>query len=320
MPGVMTVAAGNALPLVSLGGNFAFQMASPTNPGVKVQVQTLTRLVSPEYLSAMRLRLVDGRWLSDAETLTSPPVIVVDRSFAKRYLGDHPIGMRVPISFGEGRSDADVVGVVDDMRQADVTDAPAAEVFISYRQMPNRIVNGGLAFVIRTADHPMSHVAALRTLVREQDAAIALDSIMTMEERVATSLAKPRLYALLLGGFAIAALAIAGVGLFGVLSYSVAQRSREIGVRTALGAQIHDIVALVLKHALIVALGGIGLGLWSAYALTRYLSSLLYGVSSFDGLSYVGVAAVVTVVAALACVVPARRAARIDPLIALKAN
>ena len=108
--------------------------------------------------------------------------------------------------------------------------------------------------------------------------------------------------------------------MFGVLSYSVAQRSREIGVRTALGAQIHDIVALVLKHALIVALGGIGLGLWSAYALTRYLSSLLYGVSSFDGLSYVGVAAVVTVVAALACVVPARRAARIDPLIALKAN
>jgi ABC-type antimicrobial peptide transport system permease subunit len=139
-----------------------------------------------------------------------------------------------------------------------------------------------------------------------------------MEERVATSLAKPRLYALLLGGFAMAALMIAGVGLFGVLSYSVAQASREIGVRTALGAQIHDIVTLVLKHALITAFGGIGVGLWLAYVLTRYLSSLLYGVSSFDALSYVVVAALVIVVAAIACLVPARRAARIDPLITLK--
>jgi putative ABC transport system permease protein len=320
IPGVMTVAAGNALPFVSLGGNFAFQMQSTTNPSVKVQVQTIMRLVSPEYLSAMRLRLIDGRWLSDADALTTRPVIVVDRSFAKRYLGDRPIGIRVPIPFGEGRPDADVIGLVDDMRQADVTETPAAEVFISYRQVPNRVPNGGLALVIRTAGDPMAHVAALRTVVREQDAAIGLDSIMTMEERVATSLAKPRLYTLLLGGFAIAALTIAGVGLFGVLSYSVAQRSHEIGIRTALGAQIHDIVTLVLKHALTIALGGIAVGLWSAYALTRYLSSLLYGVSSFDALSYIVVAVVVLVVAAIACVVPAQRAARIDPLVALKVS
>jgi putative ABC transport system permease protein len=189
-------------------------------------------ILSPEYLSAMRLRLIDGRWLSDADTLTTRPVIVVDRSFAKRYLSDRPIGMHVPIPFGEGRPDADVIELVDDMRQADVTDAPAAEVFISYRQVPNRIPNGGMALVIRTVDDPMAHVAALRTVVREQDAAIALDSIMTMEERVAMSLAKPRLYALLLGGFAMAALTIAGVGLFGVLSYSVADpRHRHTGAQ-----------------------------------------------------------------------------------------
>jgi len=128
-------------------------------------------ILSPEYLSAMRLRLIDGRWLSDADTLTTRPVIVVDRSFAKRYLSDRPIGMHVPVPFGEGRPDADVIGLVDDMRQADVTDAPAAEVFISYRQVPNRIPNGGMALVIRTVDDPMAHVAALRTVVREQDAA-----------------------------------------------------------------------------------------------------------------------------------------------------
>jgi len=141
-----------------------------------------------------------------------------------------------------------------------------------------------------------------------------------MEERVATSLAKPRLYALLLGGFAIAALVIAGVGLFGILSYSVAQRSREIGVRTALGAQVHDIVSLVLKHALVIALVGVGVGLSAAYAVTRYLSSFLYGVSRGDALSYITVALMVGGVAAIACIVPARRAARVDPLFALRAE
>ncbi len=132
----------------------------------------------------------------------------------------------------------------------------------------------------------MRHLAALRTVVREQDPAVPIDSIMTMEERVTTSLAKPRLYAVLLAGFAISALAIAAVGLFGVLSYIVAQRRREIGIRTALGAQLRDIVTLVLRQALITAFAGVAVGLWSAYALTRYVSSFLYGVSPMDGLTY----------------------------------
>jgi len=166
----------------------------------------------------------------------------------------------------------------------------------------------------------MLHLAALRTAVREQDPAVPIDSIMTMEERVATSLAKPRLYAVLLAGFAISALAIAAVGLFGVLSYSVAQRRREIGIRTALGAQLRDIVTLVLRHALITALAGVGVGLWSAYVLTRYVSSFLYGVSALDGLTYGIVPVVVAAVAVIACVVPARRAGRIDPLIALRSQ
>ena len=317
-PGVLNAAAGNALPLLSLGGNFAFQMPSPSDPGIKVQVQTATRLVSPEYFAAMRLRLMAGRLLLDSDGLTTRPVIVVDRSFAKRYLGDHAVGARVPISFGDGRFDADVVGVVDDMRQADVTDAPIAEVFISYRQMPTRLLNGPVMFVVRTAGDPMTQVAAMRTAVREQDPTVPIDSIMTMEERVATSLAKPRLYALLLAGFAVAALAIAGVGLFGVLSYSVAQRSREIGVRTALGAQVRDIVALVLRQAIAVAAAGVAAGLWAAFVLTRYLSSFLYGVERSDWVSYAIVGGVVALVAAVACIVPARRAASVDPLTVLR--
>ena len=303
---------------VSGGGNFGFKMPSPANASVMLQVQTLTRAVSPDYFQALRLRLVAGRLLSDADTATTRPVIVVNRSFAQRYLGASPLGTRVPLPFGEGRPDCDVVGVVDDMRQADVGDPPAPEVFASYRQMPTRLVNAPLVFVLRTDDDPASHAAVLRAAVREQDPAVAVDSIATLDERVMTSLAKPRLYTTLLTGFAIAALAIAGVGLFGVLSYSVAQRSREIGIRTALGAQRWDVIALVLRQALAVAIAGVALGLFASFALSAYLASFVYGVTTHDAASFAAVAVVVVIVAAVACVVPARRAAGVDPVVALK--
>jgi ABC-type antimicrobial peptide transport system permease subunit len=143
---------------------------------------------------------------------------------------------------------------------------------------------------------------------------------MTMEERVGNSLAKPRLYAVLLVAFAIAALAIAAVGLFGLLSYVVAQRSREIGIRTALGAQVSHVVALVLRQGIAISISGIAAGLCAAYVLTRYLSSLLYGVGRADVGSYVTVALAVGLVATIASIVPAWRAARVDPVVALRAE
>jgi putative ABC transport system permease protein len=277
-------------------------------------------MVSPEYFAAMRLPLFKGRLLTDGDGVSSP-AIVVSRSFAEQYLGVDPIGKQVPIGFTkELRIEWQVVGVVGDMRQGAITDPQVPELFVTYRQVADAWRQSSIYFVIRTAGEPSSQIGALRAAVREQDPTMALDSIMTMQERLATSLAKPRLYALLLGGFAIAALAIAAVGLFGVLSYSVAQRTREIGIRTALGAQVHDIVTLVFKHAIVIALAGVMLGLSSAYVLARYLSSLLYGVLPSDVLSYILVAGVAVAIAAIACVVPARRAARADPLIALKAD
>jgi putative ABC transport system permease protein len=317
-PRVVHAAAGNALPFVSGGGSVGFKMPSPSNPSVMLQVQTLTRLVSPEYFHALRLRLIAGRLLSDADTLTTRPAIVVNRSFAQRYLGSSPLGARVPLAFGEGRPDGDVVGIVDDMRQGDVTDPPAAETFASYRQMPARLLNGPLVFIVRTDDDPTRHAAALRTAVREQDGAAPVDSIVTLDERVMTSLAKPRLYAALLIGFAVAALAIAGVGLFGVLSYSVSQRSREIGVRTALGAQRGDVIALVLRQATAVALAGVAAGLLASFASSAYLAAFLYGVASHDPATFAAAGVTVIVVAGLACVVPARRAAAVDPVVVLK--
>jgi hypothetical protein len=247
-------------------------------------------------------------------------VIVVNRSFAKRYLGDQPVGRRVPIPFGEGRPDCDVVGVVDDMRQGDVTDPPAPEAFAPYRQIPAHLVTASLIIVERTDADPISQVPLLRAAIREQDPNVVADSIVTMDERVITSLARPRLYALVLGGFALSAVAIACVGLFGVLSYSVAQRTREIGVRTALGARPVDVMMLVVRQGIVVTTVGVAAGLWIAVASGRVLSRFLYGIGSHDLVSFVGAAAIVVAVSAVACIVPARRAARVDPLTALRSN
>ena len=316
VPGVTHAAVGNALPLVSAGGFRAIRMRSHRDPAVDIDAQAMDRVVSPAYFAAMRLRLVAGRTLSDADVGTSPHVVVVNRSFAQKYLGDRPIGETLPVG-AEGHLDGEVVGIVEDMRQGDVSDASQPEIFQSYRQASFRSTFDPL-FVIRTSDDPAAHAATLRSLVRAEDPGVALDSVMTMEERLVTSLARPRFYALLLSGFATFALAIAGVGLFGVLSYGVAQRVREIGVRTALGATTRDIVALVLKQALAITIAGIAAGVWASFALVRYLSTLLYGVTPHDAPSFVGVPLVIALVAALACVVPARRAARVDPLRALR--
>ena len=207
------------------------------------------------------------------------------------------------------------------MRQ-DSVDAPLQpELFASFTQIaPVGIRNVDPILVIRTSADPASYVPTLRGLVREEAPALALDSVMTMEDRVMTSLAKPRLYAVVLAGFAVFALLIAGVGLFGVLSYTVAQRTREIGVRTALGAQARDIIWLVLRQAAVIAAIGIAAGLWTSFAASRRLSAFLYGVEPHDAVSFGVVSVLVIVVTVAACIVPARRAAKVDPLQALKAR
>jgi putative ABC transport system permease protein len=174
--------------------------------------------------------------------------------------------------------------------------------------------------VIRTAADPLTCVPALHRLVKEEAPTLALDSVMTMEDRVMTSLAKPRLYAVVLAWFGVCALLIAGVGLFGVLSFSVAQRTREIGVRSALGAQARDIIALVVRQTLWIVGIGVLCGLAAALSGVHLLRAFLYGISPHDTLTFVAVPIVFVAVAIVACLVPARRAARVDPHTALRAG
>jgi predicted lysophospholipase L1 biosynthesis ABC-type transport system permease subunit len=219
----------------------------------------------------------------------------------------------------------EIVGVVDDMKQGGletagfVTTADAAqpEMFSSYRQF-GEVRPESVFFVARAVGDPSALAPAVRAIVREQAPSLVLDSVLTMEARLMSSLSRPRAYALVLGGLAAFALAIAAVGLFGVVSYTVAQRSREIGVRTALGAQTGNIVALVLRSGLTITAAGLAAGTAAAALLVQSLSKILYGVRPFDPITFLAVPLVLTLAAAVACVAPARRAARIDPIRALR--
>jgi putative ABC transport system permease protein len=329
LPGVTHAAYSTGLPFVSPGGFVAFNMRSPRNPDVEIEVQATQRLVSPDYFAAMRLRLIDGRTLSAGDTAAMPPVIVVNRTFARQYLGDDPIGVRIPLRgpragalrFATEQADVEIVGVVDDMRQDGLDAALQPEIFASLTQvLASSVRNADPILVIRTTADPTTYVPTLRGLVHEQASALALDSVMTMEDRVMTSLERPRLYAVVLGWFGTFALLVAGVGLFGVVSFSVAQRTREIGVRSALGAQSHDIIGLVLRQVLWIVGIGMIVGLGAALAGARSLSAFLYGISPHDRVTFVLVPIVIITIAAVACLVPARRAAKVDPLIALRAG
>ena len=187
---------------------------------------------------------------------------------------------------------------------------------MSHRQWPFAIED--LIVVIRSSEDPAALAAEARALIRAEDPALPVDSVMTMEDRVAASLAGPRSYAVFLVGFALCALAIAGVGLFGVLWSTTSQRTREIGLRTALGAQRGDVLALVGRQALVITAGGLAVGLVAAFFLSQSLSTLIYGISTRDALSFLVVPLVLVGVSIVACAAPAWRATRIDPLVALR--
>ncbi len=213
--------------------------------------------------------------------------------------------------------------MVDDTVRRDVTDAPQPEVYYVVSHRPEagsqqQVRADDVMLLVRTSSDPRALIPSLRDIAQIAAPTAPLESILTMRDRVADSLARPRLYAILLGAFAGFALAIAGVGLFGVLSYSVAQRSREIGVRTALGAQVRDIVSLVLRQSMGIAMTGVVAGFVASFWVTRALQQFLYGVTPHDALSFAVVGLVLLAVAAIATIVPAKRAASVDPVSVLR--
>jgi predicted permease len=311
-PGVTRAAFTTSMPFT--GGEALSSFPLKTRDGSTVQVQTGSRQVSAGYFTAIGQKLIEGREFTDRDTRTSEVAVIVNQEFARKYLEGRALGWSLP---GDHNTQRPIVGVVGDTARRTVTDAPQPEAYYAAAQRPLEYTD--LYLVVRTTGQPRTLVPPLRSIVRDVAPQAPLESIMTLEDRVTDTLSRPRLYAVLLGTFAAFALAIAGVGLFGVLSYTVAQRAREIGVRTALGAQMRDIIGLVVGQSMAIAGAGIASGLIAAYWLTGTLQKFLYGVSPHDGVSFGAVAALLLAVSILASIVPARRAARVDPVKVLRA-
>lgn len=310
-PGVSRAAFTTAMPFA--GGLSLSSFPLKKRDGASVQIQTGARWVSAGYFAALGQRVLEGREFSPQDTGGAAAVVIVNREFSRKYLDGRALGWILP-----GRpSDRTIVGVVDDAVRQSVTDAPQPEVYYAAAQRPMDFTE--LFLVVRAAADPRPLVAALRTIVRDAAPDAPVESVMTVEDRFAATLSAPRLYAVLLGTFAAFALAIAGVGLFGVLSYTVAQRAREIGVRSALGAQVRDIVRLVVGQSMAMAGAGVLVGLTVSFWVARTLQKFLYGVTPHDAISFAAVALVLLAVAAVASIVPARRAARVDPVKVLRA-
>ncbi|NJL27731.1 MAG: ABC transporter permease [Thermoanaerobaculia bacterium] len=270
------------------------------------------QLTSPGFLEAMGLRLVEGRWLSEADHVDGAPVAIVNKTFAHRFLGgESPIGQRLAVGTGE----LEVVGVVDDMLLFGLDSDPKAAFFFSYRSA-FRIIDAApsqLSLVIRTKSEPMALAPFLRESIAAIDPETPLDDLMLMEDKLTTSVAKPRLYAAIVGVFAGLATLLAAAGVYGVLAYGIRERTREIGLRIALGAKRREIVEMVVKSAIGMAATGLILGVPAAYGIARLLSSLLFKVAPFDPLAYSVAIVLVVGIAILASLGPAWRASHLDP-------
>ena len=328
LPGVVAASAINHLPLAGDVWGFPFHVEGrpPDPPGESPSASF--RVVLPGYFRTMGLPLLRGRDFTDDDRLGAPGTIIVNEWLAERFWpGADPIGKR--LTLGAGDKDPEwltVVGVAHNAARGKWAAAPDEEMYLPLRQ--NRLYlerQGGpfsyLTLVVRTTtDDPAALAPSLRTAVWDVDGNVAVSELQTMEEVVARATASPRFYLLLLGSFAAAALALAAVGIYGVMSYAVARRRNEIGIRMALGAQPGDVLRLVMREAVTVAAVGGAVGLVVAALLSRLMGGLLYGVGAMDPVTFAGVCAVLTTVALAATYVPARRAVRVDPLAALRAE
>ncbi len=273
------------------------------------------RPISADYFKVMKIPVVRGRTLTDQDRAGTGNVLVINQAMARKAFGEEdPIGKRVTIGYND--MTFEVVGVVGDIRFSNLRTAPVAEMYTPFEQTPWTAFN----FVVRT----QGDAEAVASLVRDQvwsiDRNVPVYSIATMEQRVSDSLGQERFSTTLIGLFAAVALVLSTVGIYGVLAYSVERRRREIGVRMALGAGRSQVLGLVVGYGLRLAAVGIAIGVAGAFVLTRWLASQLYGVTATDPISFAAVAAVLAFVAMAACYIPARRAARIDPAIALRSE
>jgi putative ABC transport system permease protein len=279
------------------------------------------KIVSPSYFSALKLKLIRGRTLSDRDVKNSPPVLVINERFAKRYFDkDDPIGQRILIQeIIPGKTELgpeiawEVVGIIQNEKLG-VRDDQGVGVYVSNEQSPFY----SMTLSVRAGVDPMTLQKSIRDAIHSVNKDQALSDVRTVDQIKEQALAPNRVQSTLMGIFGTVALLLSGIGIYGVISYSVAQRTHEIGIRAALGASAGSLLRLIVSRGLVLALIGLVIGVGGALGLTRVMERLLYGVGARDPMTMSSVAVVLAAVAVSACYIPARRATRVDPLVALR--
>jgi putative ABC transport system permease protein len=316
VPGVESVGGVLSMPLggdtLSVGRSY-IREGRPATPEESANAAYF--VITPDYFRAMQIPLTNGRAFTDQDIDKSPQVLIVNESMARQlWPGENPVGRRITV-WRDEKFPREIVGVVGDTKASLDTDA-GAQMYVPYAQDANW---GSLTLVMRTTTNdPASLAPAVRNEIRSLDKTLPVYNVKTMDDVLEASVADRRSSMLLFSTFAIVALLLSMIGIYGVTAYYVTQRTHEIGIRMALGAQLRDVLTLVLKRGVVLALVGIAVGLAGALTLTRLMSSLLFGVTPVDAVTFATVSLCLVAVAVIACYIPARRATKVDPLVALR--
>jgi putative ABC transport system permease protein len=311
LPGVQAAGLTTHLPMRG-GGDTYFTIEGKPFPDPKQKVTAVSPRVSDDYMRAIGIPLIKGRHFTEPETREKARVVIINETFARTYFpNEEPLGRRLVIDMGSPVT-CEIIGVVRDIKQYTLDGPSMATMYTpSFRVYPGNLV-------VRTAGDPMAVAGGVRRVIAEVDKDQPVTNVVSMEQILATSVAQPRFRTLLLTIFAALALLLAAVGIYGVMSYAVTQRTHEIGLRIALGAQHTDVLRLVVGQGMKLALLGIAIGLVTAIALTHTLTVFLYSVTASDPLTFILVSLMLAGVAILACWIPARRAIKVDPTVALR--
>jgi len=316
VPGVVSAGYTTAVPLTWKGGTNSFTVEGhEPGPGQDANF----RQVSPGYMETIGIKLREGRYLTDRDDSQAQPVAIINATMARQFWqGENALGRRFKNDGDESQRWFTVVGIVGDVKEMGLEAPAKPEMFFPYQQMGGTLWNIPRDLIVRTTGDPLSITPALRQAIWSVDSSQPISNIRTMDEILAEEVAQRRVGMTMLVAFATLALLLASLGIYGVISYSVTQRTQEIGIRMALGASRGDVLRLVMTDGLRLAATGVAIGLGAAFAMTRLMAGLLYGVSASDPRTLAVVTVLLTAVALLACYVPARRATKVDPMIALR--
>jgi putative ABC transport system permease protein len=317
LPGVKSVAVAGNLPLTYNGDSMPIGVEGIPDPPPDQSPDVIYRAIGPGYFTTMGIPLLRGRDFAEQDNLDANPVVVVSEKMAQRYWPNaDPIGKR--IKNGSTTSEAPwrtVIGVVKDVRQNDFVAQPKMQMYFTYRQLKSLMPN---ALVVRTEVEPLTLATPVRNAIWAVDKDQTVANVDSMEHIVSEALARQRFSMLLLAIFAGLALVLAAVGIYGVMSYTVAQQTREIGIRMALGAQRTDVLKMTVKQGLKLVAVGVVIGVVAAFMLTRVMASLLFGISATDPVTFVSISLILGAVALAASYIPALRATKVDPMVALR--